>query len=217
VLDGVFSVGDGPPQHAVDTPGNVAVIACGALAHELQYLRIANGWDHVQLLCLDADLHNRPRLIPGKLRQKILQAQELYSNIFVAYADCGTGGAIDAVLDEFGIERLPGAHCYSFYAGESVFQQLAEEEAGTFYLTDFLATHFQRLVVRGLKLDMYPQLFDDYFGNYRRVVYLSQRLDPVLLQAAQEAADYLKLEFQHRHSGYGDLETNLREQVIAFG
>ena len=217
MLDGVFAEGDPPSLEAEDAPCDVAVIACGALAHELQYLRTANSWGHVQLLCLDADLHNRPRLIPAKLREKILQVRERYSNIFVAYADCGTGGAIDAVLDEFGIERLPSAHCYSFYAGESVFQQLAEEEAGTFYLTDFLATHFQRLVVRGLKLDKYPQLFDDYFGNYRRVVYLSQRVDSELLQAAQRAADYLKLEFQHRHSGYGDLETNLREQVIAFG
>ena len=195
----------------------MAVIACGALAHELQYLRTANGWDHVRLLCLDADLHNRPQLIPGKLREKIEQVRQQYENIFVAYADCGTAGAIDALLQEQGIERLPGAHCYSFYAGEETFTQLAEQEPGTFYLTDFLARHFERLIIRGLKLDRHPQLRDDFFGNYRRVVYLSQRADETLLRAAQDAADFLQLEFEHQHCGYGDLESGLRAQLIAFG
>lgn len=195
----------------------VAVIACGALSHELEYLRRANGWDHVKLHCLDADLHNRPKLIPDKLRDKIDWCSERYENIFVAYADCGTGGAIDALLSERGIERLPGAHCYSFYAGEQAFLQLADEEPGTFYLTDFLARHFDRLIIRGLKLDRYPQLRDDFFGNYRRVVYLSQRIDESLEQAARAAADFLGLDFEHLHCGYGDLESGLRAQVIAVG
>jgi hypothetical protein len=218
MLDGLLSSG-GPDSFAAEetVPGQVAVIACGALSHELQYLRRANGWDHVKLHCLDADLHNRPKLIPGKLRDKIDWCSERYENIFVAYADCGTGGAIDALLRERGIERLPGAHCYSFYAGEQAFLQMADEEPGTFYLTDFLARHFERLIIQGLKLDRYPQLRDDFFGNYRRVVYLSQRIDESLVQAARAAADFLELDFEHLHCGYGDLESGLREQVIAFG
>jgi hypothetical protein len=215
VLDGLHSLVDAVPDSDAAARESVAVIACGALSHEIQYLRTINGWDHVKLYCLDADLHNRPQLIPGKLRDKIAMVREQHQKIFVAYADCGTAGAIDAVLDEQGIERLPGAHCYSFYAGEKAFQQLADEEPGTFYLTDFLARHFDRLIIRGLKLDRYPQLRDDYFGNYRRVVYLSQRVDEPLLQAARAAARQLDLEFEHVHCGYGDLESGLKAQLIA--
>jgi len=195
----------------------VLVIACGALSHEIEQLKTLNGWSHMKVQCLDADLHNRPQLIPEKLRQKINQFRDQYDNIFVAYADCGTAGAIDKVLLEEGIERLPGAHCYSFYAGEAVFNQLAEDNPATFYLTDFLARHFERLVIKGLKLDLYPQLHEDFFGNYQRVVYLSQRQDESLVEMARDAADFLGLEFEHRHSGYGDLEKSLQTQVIAFG
>jgi hypothetical protein len=194
----------------------VLVIACGALSHEIEQLKALNGWSHLKVQCLDADLHNRPQLIPAKLRQKISQFRDQYDNIFVAYADCGTAGAIDKVLLEEGIERLPGAHCYSFYATEATFNQLAEDQPATFYLTDFLARHFERLVIRGLKLDLHPELHQDFFGNYQRVVYLSQRRDEGLLEMARNAADFLGLEFEHRHSGYGDLEKGLQAQVIAF-
>lgn len=197
-------------------PEPVLVIACGALSHEIQYLKTRNGWSHIKVQCLDADLHNRPKLIPEKLREKIHQYRDQYSNIFVAYADCGTAGGIDSLLAEEGIERLPGAHCYSFYAGEPSFTQLAEEEPGTFYLTDFLARHFERLIIRGLKLHRHPELLDDFFGNYRRVVYLSQRREADLLKAARDAAEFLGLEFEHQHCGYGDLEKGLQSQVIAF-
>lgn len=197
--------------------GPVLVIACGALSHEIQHLKILNGWSHVKVQCLDADLHNKPQLIPAKLRETISQYRSQYDNIFVAYADCGTAGGIDRVLDEEGIERLPGAHCYSFYAGEQRFNEMAEEQPATFYLTDFLAQHFDRLVIRGLKLHLYPELREDFFGNYERVLYLSQRQDEDLLAAARSAADFLGLDFEHMNCGYGDLGKSLESQVIAFG
>ncbi len=191
-------------------PEQVLVIACGALAREINELRRSYGWDHLHLKCIDARLHNRPALIPERLREKIRRYKGEYDQIFVAYADCGTGGAIDAVLEEEGIERLPGAHCYQFYAGAERFAALAKKEPGTFYLTDFLAQHFERLVIGPLKLDVHPQLRDAFFGNYRRVVFLSQTDDESLLAAAKNAANRLSLEFEHVHCGYGALETNLR-------
>ena len=115
------------------------VMACGALAREIVWLQKLNGWNQIDLQCLDPELHNRPKLIPQKLREKIKQNRAKYEHIFVAYADCGTGGEINRVLAEAGetVERLPGAHCYSFYAGEQRFTEIAEQELGTFYLTDF--------------------------------------------------------------------------------
>ena len=193
----------------------VLVIACGALSHEIEALKALNGWSHLHVRCLDAALHNRPQLIPEKLTRLIAKYRDCYRRIFVAYADCGTGGQIDRVLQAEGIQRLPGAHCYSVFAGEDTFRELSEQEPGTFYLTDFLARHFDRLVVQGLKLDTHPQLRDDYFGNYRRLVYLSQRLDEQALAAARAAAQFLGLAFEHRHSGYADLEDSLRSQLIA--
>ena len=189
----------------------ILVIACGALAREIDELKAAYGWDHVQLSCLDAKLHHRPALIPGRLREKIRRNKSRFDRIYVAYADCGTRGEIDKVIEEEGpgIERLPGAHCYQFFAGEDRFTALADAEPGTFYLTDFLARHFERFVIKPLKLDTHPELHDAYFGNYRRVVYLSQVKDPELLQAANDAADRLGLDFEHAHCGYGELETGL--------
>ena len=202
-----------PAQNAEKEP--LLVIACGALSHEIEALKSLNGWSHVQVQCLDAALHNRPRDIPEKLAGLIARNRDSYSQIFVAYADCGTGGEIDTLLEREGIQRLPGAHCYSVYAGEATFRELNDEDPGTFYLTDFLARHFERLVVKGLKLDTHPELLDDYFGNYRRLVYLSQRLDEHNLAAAKAAADFLGLSFAHRQCGYGDLEVSLRHQLIA--
>ncbi len=191
-------------------PERVLVIACGALAREINELKRAYGWSHLRLKCIDARLHNRPELIAAVLRQKIQAHKNQYDRIFVGYADCGTGGAIDTVLEEEGIERLPGVHCYQFFAGDARFAALAEEEPGTFYLTDFLARNFQRLVVGPLKLDEHPQLRDTYFGNYRRLVFLSQTDDKILLRLAKQAADRLELRFEHVHCGYGALETSLQ-------
>lgn len=188
---------------------SVLVIACGALAREITTLKQTYGWDHLHLKCIDAKLHNRPALIPDRLRKEIRQYKDRYAQIFVAYADCGTGGRIDQVLQEEGIERLPGAHCYQFLAGTDRFAALAEAEPGTFYLTDFLAQHFDHFVTKPLKLAEHPELRDDYFGNYRRLVFLSQTRDDNLLAAARNAADYLGLKFEHVHCGYGELENSL--------
>ena len=188
----------------------VLVIACGALAREINELKQTHGWDHLHLKCIDARLHNRPELIADRLREQIRRYKNDFEKIFIGYADCGTGGAIDAVLQEEGIERLPGAHCYQFFAGAKRFEALADAEPGTFYLTDFLAQHFHRFVIRPLKLDEHPELRDEYFGNYRRLVYLSQTDNPRLLAAAKQAATRLALEFEHVHCGYGELETGLR-------
>ena len=198
------------------TKAKLLVIACGALAHEIVWLQRLNNWNQIELQCLDAELHNRPKLIPQKLRDKIKENLGQYQSIFVAYADCGTGGEIDRVLEEENIERLPGAHCYSFYATEERFAELAEQELGTFYLTDFLVEHFDRIMVKGLKLDRHPELRDQYFAHYTRVIYLSQRQDTELEAKAKVAAEFLGLEFRHLHTGYGDLDSSLQQQILKF-
>jgi hypothetical protein len=149
------------------------------------------------------------------LRSKIRKYKEDYAHIFVAYADCGTGGEIDKVLNEEAIERLPGAHCYEFFAGTAKFAALAEAEPGTFYLTDFLAEHFERFVIKPLKLDSHPELRDSYFGNYRRLVFLSQTRNERLLDAARDAAQQLELEFEHVHCGFGELDKSLHDFVAS--
>mgnify|MGYP001825583439 CR=1 FL=1 len=193
-------------------PEQVLVIACGALAREIDDLKRLHGWEHLHLSCLDAKLHHRPALIPARLREKIQRNKAKFDKIYVGYADCGTRGEIDRVIEEEGpgIERLPGVHCYQFFAGAERFAALADAEPGTFYLTDFLAQHFDRFVMEPLKLDQHPELFDAFFGNYRRVVYLSQTRDAALLDAAKDAAKRLELDFEHVHCGYGELETGLR-------
>ena len=194
-------------------PDDVLIIACGALAREIAAIRNTHGWRHVHLKCIDAALHNRPDRIPEAIRERLDRYRGSFSKIYVAYADCGTGGAIDRLLEAEGIERLPGAHCYQFFAGEAEFERLSAEEPGTFYLTDFLARNFERLIVRPLKLDTHPELRDAYFGNYRRLVYLSQAPTPALADSARQAADYLGLEFLEVPSGFGGLETGLRAAV----
>ncbi len=180
------------------------VIACGALAREVLALKLP-----LDLVCLPASLHNRPERIPEAMRAKIRANRAAYDEILCLYADCGTGGALDAVLNEEGVRRIDGPHCYAFYAGEAVFDALAEEEPGTFYLTDFLVRHFDALVIRGLGLDRYPQLRDDYFGAYRRVVYLAQVDDPATTAKAEAAAERLGLAFERRFTGLGGLASFL--------
>ncbi|GHE20654.1 DUF1638 domain-containing protein [Halomonas urumqiensis] len=186
----------------------MSIIACGALAREIQALIVANGWHDLHLECLPADLHNHPERIPEAVAERVARRPADHTT-FVAYADCGTGGRLDAVLAPYGVERLPGAHCYDTFAGESAMAALAEQEPGTFYLTDFLVRHFDRLVIRELGIDRHPQLAACYFGHYRRLVYLSQRDDTALEQAARSAAERLGLEYHYRHTGYGALETSL--------
>ena len=181
------------------------IIACGALAQEISALRRANGWDHLDVRCLPADLHNRPEKIPAAVRDLIHASRDRYRTIFVAYADCGTGGRLDAVLREEGVERIPGAHCYEFFATTPVFTEMADAEPGTFYLTDFLLRHFDRLIWKGLGIDRHPQLLPLYFGNYRRLIYLAQTEAPELRAKAKKAAERLGLAYEYRFTAYGDL------------
>jgi hypothetical protein len=191
---------------ASEPSGEVLVIACGALAHEISAWRRASGWQallHVR--CLPPELHNRPERIPEAVRTEIRAQRARYRTLFVAYADCGTGGRLDAVLEAEGVERLPGAHCYEAFATAGVFAALAEAEPGTFYLTDFLVRHFDRLVIKGLGLDRHPELADVYFKHYRRLVHLAQTRSVEREQRARAIAEQLGLTFEHRFTGYGEL------------
>jgi hypothetical protein len=187
------------------------IIGCGALAREL--VSIVRQLPGVELQCLPAGLHNRPERIPGAVRAQIALARSRgYQRIFIAYADCGTGGLLDRVIADETVERLPGAHCYEVYAGSAAFAALADEEPGTFYLTDYLVRSFDALVIRGLGLDRHPELLPVYFGNYRRVVYLAQTEDPALTARARAAARRLGLTFERRLTGLGQLAP----QIAAF-
>src|SRR5450631_2826964 len=190
------------------------VIACGALAREIAALRRVNGWTQLDVCYLPPELHNRPERITGAVQEKIQGNRERYSHIFVAYGDCGTGGGLDAMLREEGIERIPGAHCYEFFASPAVFAALADAEPGTFYLTDFLVRHFDRLVTRSLGIDRHPELAATYFGNYRRAVYLAQAPTEQSLAKAEAIAIEMRLAFEFRFTGYGGLGAGL-ERVVA--
>ena len=194
--------------------GRLLVIGCGALAEELSAIKRANQWTALDIKCLDAALHNRPERIADRLESVLAQYHAEYTNILIAYADCGTGGAIDRVAQRFNAQRLPGAHCYEFYASSRVFAALAEAEPGTFYLTDFLVRHFDRLVIEEMKLDEHPELEEMLFGRYRRVVYLAQVDSSELLEQAERAATRLNLPLEVVTTGYGLLATTVEEEVI---
>ncbi|MTH98899.1 DUF1638 domain-containing protein [Roseibium sp. RKSG952] len=183
--------------------GRVLVIACGALAREIIAIRDLNGLTHVDLTCLPAQLHNTPDKIPGEVRKAILQNQDVYDDILIGYGDCGTGGLLDKVLEETGARRIEGAHCYAFFTGLDTFDRLEEDQLGSFYLTDFLARHFQTMVIEPLGLDWHPHLKDMYFAHYTRVLYIAQTDDPALEEAARNAAERLGLPLEVRRTGYG--------------
>jgi hypothetical protein len=177
------------------------VIACGALAEETLAVLAANNWDHVELTCLPAKLHNRPALIPEAMREKIHANRDRFDRILALYGDCGTGGMLDKMLAEEGVERISGAHCYEFYTGAKTFAAIAEAEPATFYLTDFLARHFDRLIIEGLGIDRHPELLPLYFGNYEKLLYLSQIGDGDLQEKAKAAAERLSLAYEYRFTG----------------
>ena len=179
----------------------ILVIACGAIARELVRIKALNKWDHIEFQCLPAALHNAPEDIPAAVKAKIESQIKHYEKVFIAYADCGTAGRLDKVLDEYEIERIPGAHCYEFFSGSEIFHPFAEAELGTFYLTDFLTRHFERLVIKGLGLDRRPQLMPVYFGNYKRVLYLAQTESEKLQTMAANYATYLGLEYEYCFTG----------------
>lgn len=193
----------------MDTRRGILVIACGALAREIAALRRMNDWTALDVRCLPAELHNRPERIAPAVRDEIRAQGSRYRTIFVAYGECGTAGQLDAVLEEAGVERIPGAHCYEFLAGARTFAKLCEAEPGTFYLTDFLLRHFDRLVIRGLGLDEHPELAGEYFRHYRKLVYLAQTRAPAAIERAQQIAQRMGFEFEHRFTGYGGLGERL--------
>ena len=188
----------------------ILVIACGAIARELVRIKKLNRWDHMELQCLPPALHNTPGNIPAAVKAKIDSQADRYEKVFVAYADCGTGGELDSMLHEYGIERIPGEHCYGFFTGSEVFNGFADTEPGTFYLTDFLARHFERLVIRGLGLDRQPQLMPLYFGNYKRLLYLAQIESAELQAMAVRHADFLGLEYEYHFTGEQPLSLVLK-------
>ena len=189
--------------------GRVLVIACGALAREILALTRLNGWDHVDLQCLPAILHNHPERITDAVRQAVERHRGNYRTIHVAYADCGTGGQLQAACEDMGVTMIAGPHCYSFFEGNEAFAARAEEEFTAFYLTDFLTRQFDAFVWRPLGLDRHPQLRDSYFGHYEKLVYLAQTDDPALTETARDCAERLGLSFERRATGYGDLATTM--------
>lgn len=192
---------------AASGAGRVLVIACGALAHEILAIKAANGWDHLDLQCLPAILHNHPERITGAVRDMVERHRDAYQGIYVAYADCGTGGLLQAACAEMGVEMIEGPHCYSFYEGNAIFAERGEVTA--FYLTDFLVRQFDAFVWKPLGLDRHAGLRDMYFGNYTTLVYQAQTDNPALTAKAEACAERLGLAFERRFTGYGDLTTAL--------
>ena len=196
------------------------VITCAALLREvravfaqLDSLERAG----IEVVALPSALHNRPEGIPARVAAALDERVGRYDRAVDVYGDCGTGGRLDALLAERGLDRMPGPHCYSFFAGDAVFDALAEAEPGTFYLTDYLARHVDQLVFAGLGLDRHPELRDQYFGNYTRVVLLSQTDDAALVEAGRRAAERLGLAFEHRHVGLGPFSRSLRHLLAPAG
>ncbi len=196
-----------------DERPDTLILACGAIAREVLAVIRLNRWTHVDVRCLPAKLHATPEKIAGAVDAKLTELEGRYDRVFVAYADCGTGGALDKVLNRHNVERLPGAHCYGFLAGNAAWDAMQEEEVGTYYLTDFLARHFESIVVRPFKLDVHPELVPMMFGNYTRLMYLAQTDDPSLRERAEAAAAFLGLRFEQRRTGYGDLLPSLTRFV----
>lgn len=187
--------------------GSVLLIACGALAREILALKSANGWNHLDLQCLPAILHNHPERIVPAVRAAVDKHRDAYDSIFVVYADCGTGGQLQAACADMGVDMVRGPHCYAFFEGVDTFA--AREEVTAFYLTDFLVRQFDAFVWEPLGLDRHPQLRDMYFGNYEKLVYQAQTDDAALTAKAQDCAARLGLAFERRLTGYGELATTL--------
>lgn len=196
-----------PPDRA---GGRILLLACGALAHEILALKKANGWNHMALTCLPAKLHLYPERIPDAVERAVQQNRDRFDQIFVVYADCGTGGLLKAKCAELGVEMVAGPHCYSFFEGNEAFAVKAETEFTAFYLTDFLVRQFDAFVWRPMGLDRHPELRDMIFGNYTKLVYQAQTDDPALDAKARDCADRLGLKYERRFTGYGDLETVFR-------
>jgi len=193
--------------------GKVLLLACGALGREIVDLIERNRWTAFDLQCLPAKWHNTPDKIVPALREKIGEAKPRYESIFVLYGDCGTGGELDRLLAEEGIERLEGPHCYAFFSGNETFAQTADEDVTAFFLTDYLARHFDKLIWEGLGMDRHPELLPLYFGNYTKIVFLAQTRNEELAKKAMAAAKRLGLAYEYRYTGYGELERDLKARA----
>ena len=193
--------------------GRVLLLACGALAREIVDLVEANDWKGFDIQCLPAKWHNTPELIVPALREKIRENRNRYQALYVLYGDCGTGGLLDAMLQEEGVERIDGPHCYAFFSGVDRFSETEDEDVTAFFLTDYLARHFDKLVWQGLGLDRHPELLSAYFGNYTKIVFLAQTKDESLEAKAKAAAAKLGLAYEYRFTGYGDLLTRMAERA----
>ncbi|MEL7278722.1 MAG: DUF1638 domain-containing protein [Pseudomonadota bacterium] len=189
--------------------GQVLVIACGALAREILALKAMNGWDHLTLQCLPAKYHLFPDKIVAAVEETVLKYSDRFHKVFVAYADCGTGGLLRAKCDALGIEMIQGPHCYSFFEGNDAFAARGDDDLTAFFLTDFLVKQFDAFVWKPMGLDRHPELRDMIFGNYTKLVYQAQTEDPALLDKAKDCADRLGLRFEYRFTGYGDLAVAL--------
>jgi hypothetical protein len=192
-------------------PGRILLLACGALAHEVLALKRINGWDHMDLTCLPAKLHLYPEKIVGAVEAAVLKHRAQYREIFVLYADCGTGGLLAAKCDALGVQMLAGPHCYSFFEGNDVFAAHQDEEISAFYLTDFLVRQVDAFIWTPMGLDRHPELRDMYFGNYTKLVYQAQIEDNAMYTLAQSHAARLGLAFEYRFTGYGDLAVELAD------
>lgn len=195
----------------IEKKGRILLLACGALAREILDIIGINAWTHMDLKCLPAILHNTPEKITPLVREHVEKYQSSYDKIFVVYADCGTGGLLATACQELGVEMIAGPHCYSFFEGNALFEE--KGEVTSFYLTDFLVRQFDAFVWEPLGLDKHPALKEMYFGNYTTLVYQSQIRSDELIQRAKDCADRLGLSFEHRHTGYGDLEVALKDQA----
>ena len=189
--------------------GSVLMIACGALAHEIVALKTANGWDHIDLACLPAILHNHPERIVPAVEDAVTKHSKKYQKIFLAYADCGTGGLLQAAAERLGVEMIAGPHCYAFFEGVDAFSARGDDDMRVFYLTDFLVRQLDAFVWEPLCLSKHPDLRDMYFGNYTTLVYQAQTDDPGLDAQARACAARLGLDYERRFTGYGDLENTL--------
>ena len=187
----------------------ILLIACGALAREILDLKRANGWSHLDLQCLPANLHLWPDRITEAVTEAVAEYRGQYARIFVVYADCGTGGQLAARCADLGVEMVEGPHCYSFFEGNQSFAARSEEEFTAFYLTDFLVRQFDAFVWKPMGLDRHPELRDMIFGNYEKLVYQAQTNDPDLEAKARDCAARLGLAYEHRFTGYGDLTAAL--------
>lgn len=193
--------------------GDVLLLACGALAREIVDLIERSRWTAFDLQCLPAKWHNTPEKIVPALRDKIREARGRYRSIFVLYGDCGTGGLLDQMLEQEQVERIGGPHCYAFFSGNEEFASHADDDVTSFFLTDYLARYFDKLVWSGLGLDRHPELLPLYFGNYTRIVYLAQTRDEELAKKAMAAAKKLGLGYEYRFTGYGELASEMASRA----